>query len=587
MSSNHPPPDVLNAQIVTTTERLFDLTPHEWQTGIINDLVQSHRFNNKSNMLIVRPTGGGKSLVYQVAGYLMKGITLFISPLLALASDQTRKFGKVTTTQPDFVSLHLDDMELSSIKEVANDLSTFNDPASSQCSVSVILFTSPQLLVGSKGEPIIKVLLDNEKSTLHMVVMDEVHLASQFGSTFRTEFKHLKQKLYSRLPGCCSINMFMTGTCTLEIMQNFESLFGIKIDFTYWPNHEQMRHRSVCIKSRYTGTPMNEIKKVLNATMKGPSASRSTKILMYSNMREKTIEVGKKVEEYLETDDETFLIDVLTIHGRQTRTQKASYLDLFVSDQTTLAHDVRILCATSGVANAGIDSKNVRCAIRIEFPPSIQDICQEKGRVGRIQAATPDDFAYLICFNIDSFVLLLRRTLNPDEKMTNSFRSMMISDHIKVAQLFTSIHSCFNHVFEHSLSNPFLRNEVLPVTQQRCNHCPGCTGELERLYRVVVLRGAQDILFAAYTTTSKYKIGDLAQFISNQENVDRCLFARNHASVPKKDIKLFLFQLIAWEILIPQYIMELKSVVFVPAKITEPAMFICIYLVIQRFVFRV
>ena len=72
-------------QIVTTTERLFDLlTPqHDWQTRIINDLVQSHRSNNKSvTVLIGRPIGGGKSLVYQVAGYLMKGITLFISPVL-------------------------------------------------------------------------------------------------------------------------------------------------------------------------------------------------------------------------------------------------------------------------------------------------------------------------------------------------------------------------------------------------------------------------------------------------------------------------------------------------------------------------
>ena len=89
----------------------------------------------------------------------------------------------------------------------------------------------------------------------------------------------------------------------------------------------------------------------------------------------------------------------MTIHGR--------HLDLFVSDKTTQAYDVRILCATSGVANAGIDSKHVRCAIRIKFPPLIQDICQEKGRVGRIQAATPDKFAYLICLDVDSFVLLL------------------------------------------------------------------------------------------------------------------------------------------------------------------------------------
>ena len=70
----------------------------------------------------------------------------------------------------------------------------------------------------------------------------------------------------------------------LDIMQNFESLFGIKINFTYWPNHEQMRYRSVCIKSRYTSTPMNEVKKVLNTTMKGPLASLSTKILLYSNI---------------------------------------------------------------------------------------------------------------------------------------------------------------------------------------------------------------------------------------------------------------------------------------------------------------
>ena len=107
MSSNPPPPDDINAQIVTTTQRLFQLTPREWQIGIIRDLVHSHRSNIKSNMLIVRPTGGGKSLVYQVAGYLMKGITLFISPLLALVSDQVRKLHKVMSTRPNFVSLHL------------------------------------------------------------------------------------------------------------------------------------------------------------------------------------------------------------------------------------------------------------------------------------------------------------------------------------------------------------------------------------------------------------------------------------------------------------------------------------------------
>ena len=90
MSSNAPSPNNLNMQIITATQRLFHLHPHEWQTiGIIQDLVQSHRSNNTNHVLVVRPTSGVKSLVYQVAEYVMKGITLFMSPLLALASDQT------------------------------------------------------------------------------------------------------------------------------------------------------------------------------------------------------------------------------------------------------------------------------------------------------------------------------------------------------------------------------------------------------------------------------------------------------------------------------------------------------------------
>ena len=87
----------------------------------------------------------------------------------------------------------------------------------------------------------------------------------------------------------------MTGTCTLEIMRAFErSLFGITTNLTHWPSHEEMRHRSVGIMLKYTGTPMNEIKKVIDATMKGPSTSASQKILIYSNMRDKTVKILKR-----------------------------------------------------------------------------------------------------------------------------------------------------------------------------------------------------------------------------------------------------------------------------------------------------
>jgi superfamily II DNA helicase RecQ len=232
MSSNTPPPDPLYNEIVSTTQLLFRLQPYEWQIQIIQEIVLSHRSNNQMNMLIVRPTGGGKTLVYQVAGYMIKGITLFLSPLLALASDQTRTFRTITRNHNDFVSLHLDDMEVSSMKEIADDLNTWKEPDRNECSISVVLFASPQLLVGDKGVPIMKTLLHKDNSILSMTVMDEVHLASQFGSTFRDEFKTLKLTLYNQLPGSCKTNLFMTGTCTLSIKHTFQNLFGIKINST-------------------------------------------------------------------------------------------------------------------------------------------------------------------------------------------------------------------------------------------------------------------------------------------------------------------------------------------------------------------
>ena len=76
-------------------------------------------------------------------------------------------------------------MQLSSIKNIAKDLSKMKASPTSECgAISVVLFASPQLLIGSKGETIVDILLDKDKSTLLMIVMDEVHLASQFGSTF-------------------------------------------------------------------------------------------------------------------------------------------------------------------------------------------------------------------------------------------------------------------------------------------------------------------------------------------------------------------------------------------------------------------
>ena len=517
-------------------------------------------------MLVIRPTGGGKSLIYQVAATMIKGITLFISPLLALASDQTRNLKRRTAALPDVTCIHLDGMPQEHINIIAQDISELRHPVTNLLKGAVILFASPQFLTGQKGSSILASLIDESTSALHMTVMDEVHIGSQFGNTFRGEFGLLKSRLYQKIPSCCRVNLFMTGTCNKTIQTNFEKLFGVKINNMHWPDHHQMRHRSVSIELKYTIMIMKEIKNKCMPLLLAGCTDSSKKIIIYSNMREKIINTTKQLELFLNIDDKLYLADAISIHGQLSHEEKAAYLKMFMGDELPFdSADIRILLATSGVANAGIDCSEIYTAIRIEFPPSIMDICQEKGRVGRVPSPSPEVYSYMICFHIDSFVLLLKRTLNPEQTMSTEYRRSMINDHIAVAKLFCSVNCCFNEVFETTLANPSVRIDPDTVGERhRCNICPGCRGEIADMYNPIVIEGAQEILFSAVTKKPQYTVKEFVDYIWDVPHFSLVLFRRNRQrkNVRKRELQLFMFQLIAWEMLIPMFDKDTKQITF-------------------------
>ena len=90
---------------------------------------------------------------------------------------------------------------------------------------------------------------------------------------------------------------------------------------------------------------------------------------------------------------------MLRLHGNLSRDEKVQIIDLFINGSPSLSHlNLNILCATSGVGNAGIDSSEVRSVVRLGFPPSILDMSQEKGRAGRNIGASPDNYSYDVFF---------------------------------------------------------------------------------------------------------------------------------------------------------------------------------------------
>ena len=96
-------------RINTASRTVFGKDPYEWQASIGSEIISDYR--NKAT-LIVRPTGGGKSLVRDVCSVIYGGVSLTVLPLLSLGTDQSKKFHSRTHcdgAQPVF-AFHLDEM---------------------------------------------------------------------------------------------------------------------------------------------------------------------------------------------------------------------------------------------------------------------------------------------------------------------------------------------------------------------------------------------------------------------------------------------------------------------------------------------
>jgi hypothetical protein len=141
----------------------------------------------------------------------------------------------------------------------------------------------------------------------------------------------------------------------------------------------------------------------------------------------------------------------------------------------------------------------------------------------------------------------------------------MVKDHLEVAKLFCSVNSCFNEKFETALANPGIRIGPDELGDgNRCGICPACRRELASLFQPIALDGAQAILFSAVNTKPQFTVKEFVDYIWLIPHFSNVLFRRNRQkqNVRKKEIHLFMFQLIAWEMLVPIFDKEKKAILF-------------------------
>jgi hypothetical protein len=230
-----------------------------------------------------------------------------------------------------------------------------------------------------------------------------------------------------------------------------------------------------------------------------PSPSPN-KVIVYSNQRTKITTCSKRIESFFDGDDDLWEHDVLTLVGTLTKDEKAYLINTFLDDDVIKAS---VLCATSGVGNAGIDSKNIKAVYRIDFPPSILDIAQERGRAGRRPDASPEVYSYNICFSLESFFYVFLRIHDADNAvLDHNYRKEQEHDLFEVAKLLASQSKCYYICFEEFLGNPKTCESITSPCGEcsqcepnvtPCGYCPTCTGT--EIFPILNKEGVKLVLF--------------------------------------------------------------------------------------------
>ncbi len=302
------------------------------QKDIINQVLKGH------DTLAVMPTGGGKSLCYQLPALIMPGITVVVSPLISLMQDQVSSL-KTAGIQSAF---------LNSTQSWEEYCAAVNEIKSSQIK---IVYLSPEGLATNR----IRELLASPEVKISCITIDEAHCVSQWGHDFRPDYLEISSVRHL-FPD--AVMLALTATATEHVRQDICKNLGMKNPKVFISsfNRENI-YLEVQPKRGAMETVIAYIRKHA-----GDSG------IIYCNSR-------KQVEEIAQTLDKKGY-SALPYHAGLSDEVRAKNQDLFIKDE------VQIIVATIAFG-MGINKPNVRYVINYDLPKSIEEYYQEIGRAGR------------------------------------------------------------------------------------------------------------------------------------------------------------------------------------------------------------
>lgn len=299
------------------------------QEEIINSVLHG------KDTLALMPTGGGKSLCYQVPALVKPGLCLVISPLIALMKDQVENLRKKGITAYAIFSGM-------SRKEVIN---IFNVATESNCK---FLYVSPERLETALFKEYLPGL------DINLIAVDEAHCISQWGYDFRPPYLRIAA-LRKELPGVPMLAL--TASATPDVQNDICK----KLEFTdkqvFRQSFERPNLSYSCFKVD------SKINKIIEVLQKVPGSS-----IVYCKSRKRTKEISELLR--LQNISSDFY------HAGLVQEERNKKQEAWIGNKTRV-----IVCTTA--FGMGIDKPDVRTVIHADVPDCLENYYQEAGRAGR------------------------------------------------------------------------------------------------------------------------------------------------------------------------------------------------------------
>ena len=437
-------------------------------------------------VLCIQGTGKGKSILYQTLAAHFGKVTVYISPLLTLGADQVNKLmGLTRVIGYTIIPIQLDSVKT---KEEIAALSTLINGI--QDGISVVIYTSPQTLTDRFPK-----FVESICQHISFVVVDELHMFNDYGRSFRVEFQRLRSRLFRQVSARTPM-LFLTASCNARIRSSFEKMIGLKMTHVHWPYASEIANRRVSLHSSYSQKPWSKVSKLIVELLKTDSALPN-KVIVYSNVRHRVQNIEEKLGNLFDGDDLLHQFEALAVHGTLTKEEKSAYIQMFLDPKHRDDLKIKVLCATSGVGNVGLDSREIRSVYRLEFPPSVIDFVQECGRAGRVNPPDPLNFSYHVNYSLESFLYLYERVMDPEQvHIDPDYCKDEVENLFEVARMLVLQQECYYVAIENHLGNP--NGGVVNRAVRPCNNfCPVCRDDVKdrRVTPIVNRDGLTSVLF--------------------------------------------------------------------------------------------